>query len=44
MRTLGDFKNRGVPFSGPSYAFSPHTWQVVDAQMGYGYLDGKAGE
>jgi hypothetical protein len=44
MRTLGDFKKKGVPFSGPTYGFSPHTWQIVDAQMGYGYLDDKPGE
>jgi hypothetical protein len=44
MRTLVDFKRRGVPFSGPSYAFSPHTWQIVDSQMGYGYLDAQPGE
>jgi hypothetical protein len=43
MRSLADFRKRGVPFNGPSYAFSPHTWQIVDAQMGYGYLDGTAG-
>jgi hypothetical protein len=39
MRTLADFKKRGILHSGPSYAFSPHTWQVVDAQMGYEYLE-----
>jgi hypothetical protein len=44
MRTLADFKKKGTPFNGPSYAFSPHTWQIVDSQMGYGYLDGKPDE
>jgi hypothetical protein len=39
MHTLADFKKRGTLHSGPSYAFSPHTWQVVESQMGYGYLD-----
>jgi len=39
MRSLADFKRRGVIHGGPSYTFSPHTWQVVEAQMGYGYLD-----
>jgi hypothetical protein len=44
MRTLADYKKRGLPFSGPAYAFSPHTWQIVDSQMGYGYLDGTLAE
>jgi len=35
LRTLTDLKNRGIMHGGPAYAFSPHTWQVVDAQMGY---------
>ncbi|HEX6274028.1 MAG TPA: tryptophan 7-halogenase [Polyangiaceae bacterium] len=39
MQSLRDFKQRGMLHSGPSYAFSPHTWQIVESQMGYGYLD-----
>jgi hypothetical protein len=30
---------RGILFSGPAYAFSPHTWQIVDAALGYGSFD-----
>ena len=36
---LRDLKARGIMHSGPSYAFSPHTWRVVDAQMGYGSFE-----
>lgn len=39
MRTLRDHKQRGILHSGPAYAFSPHTWQIVDTQMGYRYLE-----
>jgi hypothetical protein len=39
MRSLGDLKKKGILHSGASYAFSPHTWQVVDSHMGYGYLE-----
>jgi hypothetical protein len=33
-------KQRGSLHAGPSYAFSPHTWQIVDAALGYRSLDG----
>ena len=36
LARLRDFKKRGIMHSGPSHAFSPHTWQVVDAELGYG--------
>jgi hypothetical protein len=42
MRSLADSKRRGVVHMGPSYVFSPHTWQIVESQMGYGYLDAPA--
>lgn len=32
---LAGLKEKGVMYSGPPYAFSPHTWHIVDAQMGY---------
>jgi len=32
---LRELKRRGLMHAGPSYAFSPHTWQIVDAAMGY---------
>jgi hypothetical protein len=39
MRVLRELKKQGRLHAGPAYGFSPHTWQVVDSQMGYGYLD-----
>ncbi len=35
LAKLRDFKKQGVPHRGPPYAFSPHTWQIVDSQLGY---------
>jgi hypothetical protein len=32
---LATLKKKGTMYGGPPYAFSPHTWQLVDAQMGY---------
>lgn len=42
MRTLGELQKRGILHSGGSYSFSPHTWRIVESQMGYGYLDEQA--
>ena len=42
FRELRALKRRGIMHSGPSYAFSPHTWQIVDAALGYGSFDGEA--
>jgi hypothetical protein len=39
LTKLRDMKRRGIMHSAPAYGFSPHTWQVVDAQMGYGSFD-----
>ena len=39
LRKLRDLKAKGVIHTGPSYAFSPHTWQIVDEQMGYHYIE-----
>jgi Tryptophan halogenase len=39
LNKLATLKKKGTMFSGPPYAFSPHTWQLVDAQMGYGSFD-----
>ena len=39
MRSLRDLKKKGILHGGPSYGFSPHTWQIVDSHMGYGYLE-----
>lgn len=35
MNKLAALKRKGTMYGGPPYAFSPHTWQIVDAQMGY---------
>jgi len=35
LTKLGQLKSRGMMHAGPSYAFSPHTWQIVDEQLGY---------
>ena len=35
LRSLKDLKQKGIMHAGPAYAFSPHTWQVVDSHMGY---------
>ena len=37
---LKELKNQGLMHAGPSYAFSPHTWQIVDQSMGYRSFDG----
>jgi hypothetical protein len=44
MRSLRDLKKKAILHSGAAYAFSPHTWQVVDSHMGYGYLDSAPAE
>jgi hypothetical protein len=36
---LRELKTRGLLHAAPGYAFSPHTWQIVDAQLGYGSFD-----
>jgi hypothetical protein len=35
MNKLAALKKKGVMYGGPPYAFSPHTWNIVDKQMGY---------
>ena len=35
FRELNALKQRGVMLGGPPYAFSPQTWQIVDASLGY---------
>jgi hypothetical protein len=41
LEKLRELKQRGSLHAGPSYAFSPHTWQLVDAALGYQSLDGE---
>jgi hypothetical protein len=36
---LRELKSRGLMHAAPSYAFSPHTWQLVDEQLGYESFD-----
>jgi hypothetical protein len=35
LKKVTELKQRGLLFAPPPYAFSPHTWQLVDEQMGY---------
>lgn len=39
MQHYGYLKSRGVVHHGPTYAFVPLTWEIVDEQLGYGYID-----
>jgi hypothetical protein len=43
LQKLKGLKTRGIMHAAPSYAFSPQTWQVVDAALGYHSFD-EAGE
>ncbi len=42
MKSLKLLKDQGILYNGGAYAFSPHTWRIVDSNMGYGYLEPKA--
>jgi hypothetical protein len=35
LKSLAQLRKKGVMHTGAPYAFSPHTWQVVDSQLGY---------
>jgi hypothetical protein len=39
LAKLRGLKSRGIMHGAPGYAFSPQTWQIVDAQMGYHSFD-----
>jgi hypothetical protein len=39
---LRELKQRGIMHGAPPYAFSPNTWQLVDAHMGYRSLEAPA--
>lgn len=41
MDKLRGLKQRGIVHRAPPYAFSPHTWQVVDEALGYGSFEAK---
>lgn len=38
MNTYRTLNNRGVLHTAPIYGFKPLTWEIVDEQMGYGYI------
>ncbi len=38
MNTYRSLKNRGVLYTAPVYGYKPLTWEIVDEQMGYGYV------
>jgi len=39
LAKLKHLKSQGILHRAPGYAFSPHTWQVVDEQLGYHSFD-----
>lgn len=39
MNHYRDLKSRGILHHGPDYTFAPKTWELVDAALGYGYID-----
>ncbi len=38
---LRELKSRGILHQAPPYTWAPHTWQIVDAELGYNYIDGE---
>jgi hypothetical protein len=40
LAKVADFKRRGVMYNAPPYAFSPHTWAIIDGELGYRSFDG----
>lgn len=40
MRTYGELKRQGILHHGPTYAFVPLTWEIVDLALGYEYVGG----
>jgi tryptophan 7-halogenase len=40
MSTYRSLKERGQLYSAPSYGVKALTWEIIDEQMGYGYIDG----
>ena len=39
LSKVRELKSHGLMQAAPGYAFSPHTWQIVDEQMGYHTFD-----
>jgi hypothetical protein len=40
MQTYRSLNDRGVLHTASTYGFKPLTWEIVDEQMGYGYISG----
>lgn len=40
MNTYRTLKQRGILNTAPIYGYKPLTWEIVDEQMGYGYIEG----
>mgnify|MGYP003940839313 CR=1 FL=1 len=38
MNTYRTLKDRGTLYTAPIYGYKPLTWEIVDEQMGYGYI------
>lgn len=38
MNNYRKLKNRGILQTGPTAAFTPLTWEIIDEQLGYGYI------
>jgi tryptophan 7-halogenase len=38
MNTYKSLKQRGILHTAPPYAFFPLNWEIIDEQMGYGYI------
>ena len=38
MSTYRSLKERGTLYTAPVYALKPLTWEIIDEQMGYGYI------
>jgi hypothetical protein len=38
MGRLREMKAQGILHRAPGYTWAPQTWQIVDAQLGYEYI------
>ncbi|MBI3929260.1 MAG: tryptophan 7-halogenase [Armatimonadetes bacterium] len=38
MKQYRELRSRGILHHGPTYAFVPLTWEIVDEQLGYSYI------
>lgn len=39
MANYKELKHRGLLQTGPTYGVRPLTWEIIDEQLGYGYID-----